>query len=127
MPERGMRELQGTVRSLGRKAGIGDVDTDSLQSKLDNDIPRSRERYLELMDSLKDIEKQQAGLSELSSSKQGMESEIKRMSDDIGRLEEELKMAVSRKARISEQVNERMRGLEALILESTQKKVNIRI
>ena len=128
MAEKGLDELQKCIKALVRKAAdVKDIDLQDLSERLYGDVPEMRSSYMELRDKLDKTEKRLEELSKLSASKDGMEKEIRKMSEETGMLDDEVKDVLSVKSRMNEQVQEKLRELETRILEGAQKKVVIRL
>ena len=135
MSEKGERELQRTLRSLkrqidSRKVELKDKEqlgVDELIERLEGDMPGLKSRYMELRNKLEKAEGQLQDLSRLPKTKEGLEAQIGRVSEEAGRLEDELREIASRKSRAGEQLDEKIREIEVVILEETQKRVTVKI
>ena len=133
MPDKGLSDLQSSLKDAGGQAGkldsreLREIDLEGLVERSEKDIPDARSRYLELREQVRSVEKELDELSKLSSSKQGIEGEIRKSSEQTGMLEEELKSVHSSKSRIAEQITASLRDIETRILEEVQKKVVIRV
>ena len=131
LSEAGLRELKKCVSALARKhgnielRGKESIDTGDVAERVEKDVSRFVSEYQELKEDIAGKEKRLEGLSRLSSSKEGLESDIKKATEQAGRLEEEFKDIASRKAATAEQVSEKLKGLESMILNRFQKRVKI--
>jgi hypothetical protein len=128
MAEKGLNELQKCIKALSSKGvDVRDIDLPDLSERLGGDVPEMRSSCLELRKKLDKTEKRLEELSKLSASKDGMERDIRKMSEEAGMLDEEVKDVLAVKSRMNEQVQEKLRELETRILEGAQKKVVIRL
>lgn len=131
LSEAGLKELRKCVSALARKHGTIEprgkesIDTGDIAERVEKDVSRFVSEYQELRKDIEGKEKKLEGLSKLAGSKEGLESEIKRVTEQAGRLDEELKDIASRKSATAEQVNERLKGLESMILNRFHKRVKI--
>lgn len=134
MSERGEKELQRTLMSLkkqidSQKLELKDKEqlrVDELIEMLEGDMPGLKSRYSELKGRLEGAESQLHELSGLSKTKEDLESQVARISEEAGRLEDELRETASRKSRAREQLDDKIRDIEAVIVEEIQKKVTIK-
>jgi chromosome segregation ATPase len=134
MLEKGEKSLQKCLKSIRNQLEKGRLElkdkdqlkVDELIERLEKDIPELKFKYLELKGVLEQINRKLEGLSALSSSKETMELEIKKMGEEAGRLDEELRGLISKSSGMRENLDRRLRELEAVIFEETQKKVTIR-
>jgi predicted RNase H-like nuclease (RuvC/YqgF family) len=129
--EKGVKALVSTLGSARRNAekeGIEkELDVDSVMGRLEGEVASLRSLFLEKKRELEGNEKSLDDLSKVVSTKEGIEREIKRMSEDTGQLEEELRIVRSRISGIDQQVRDGVKELQALILEESQKRVIIRM
>jgi hypothetical protein len=108
------------------KAG-DEIDAGEVIDRLEGDVQSMKGKYIELMDTLESKQEELKKLSDLKNSKGSMESEIQRMSEDLGKVEEEIRDLKNRKATITEKKKAKIRDIEIVIIEEAQKKVNIRV
>ncbi len=131
VPDKGFSDLQAAVKSAARHASRLDsrdlmgIDMDALVERTEKELPEARSRYIGLMEKASGVEKELKELSRLSSSKQGIEGEIRKISEQSGVLEEQARSLQASKSRISEQVRASLKDLETRILEEAQKRVVI--
>ncbi len=135
MSESGEKELQKCLKSLTKQIGSGKLElkdkerlrVDELIERLGGDMPGLKSRHMELRKTLESMEKQLHELSEMSKSKADLEAEIGKTGNDMGRAENELRMAASRKSSIREQLDKNVSEIESVVLEETQKRVIIKV
>jgi chromosome segregation ATPase len=135
MSEKGEKELHKTLKSLRRQMDIKKLElkdkeqlrVDGLMERLERGMPELKSEYMELKDTLEKTESQLQSLSRLSRNKEGLEAQIGRISEDAGKTEDELREIASRKSRAREQLDDKIRDIEAVIMEEAQKKVTIKL
>lgn len=135
LPDKGEKDLQIVLRALKKQIDKGRIEVkdkdqvkvDDLIEKLERDIPELKFKYKELREVVERIEKQLESLSTLEKSKEVIEAEIQKISEETGRLQEELTGLKSRRSGTREQLSEKIRDLETIIFEETQKKVTIKV
>ncbi len=114
-------------RQLERIETREKFDTEGIAEKFDEGVSKLKATYLEQKQVLENTQSRLRELSNMTSTKQGIENEIKRISEDIGGIEEELRAARSGKSGKNDQVSEKIRELQAVLLEESQRRVNIRL